>query len=252
MKLAGRVAIVTGGGQGIGREIALGLARAGARVLVTDLNSATAERVAGEINSLGQQATARSLDVRVKSQVDGVVAHTVQEMGRLDIMVNNAGIVHVKPFVEITEQESDEVFAVNVKGVLFGTQAAAREMIKQQSGRIINTSSVAAKFARPMLMAYAASKATVISITRSAALALAPYQVRVNALCPGAVDTAQFEKSRSDLISYGDQGEAIPLSPLGRIGRPEDIAKVAVFLASDDSDYMTGQAINISGGTCMH
>lgn len=252
MKLAGRVAIVTGSGQGIGRGIALELAREGADVVVADLNTATTRAVAGEIDALGRRGLPVSVDVAVRSQVEAMVARTLQWMGKLDIMVNNAGIVHVKPFLEITEQEWDQVFAVNVKGVFFGTQAAAREMIKQRDGRIINTASVAGKFGRPMLMAYAASKAAVISITRSAALALAPYQIKVNALCPGVVDTPQWEKSRTDLRAYGDEGKAIPLSPLGRLGQPEDIAKVAAFLASDGAAYMTGQAINVSGGTCMH
>ena len=258
MQLMGRVAVVTGAGRGIGREIALELARRGADVVVADLDVASAKGVAGEIAALGRRSLPMPVDVAMRSQVDELVERTAQEMGRLDIFVNNAGIVHVKPFLEITEEEWDRVFAVNVKGVLFGTQAAAREMIKQRSGRIINLASIAGKLGRPMLAAYAASKAAVISITRSAALVLAPYGITVNAICPGVVDTQMWEKIDAEMGAYEGKAKGevmrgrIAEIPLGRVEKPEDVARVAAFLASDDSAYMTGQAINVCGGIVMH
>ena len=259
MKLAGRVAIVTGAGRGVGRGIALELALNGANVVVADLNLDTAEAVADEIDSLERNALPLLVDVTVQSQMEAMVAKAVTELGRLDIMVNNAGVGHVKPFLEITEDEWDKVFAVNLKGMLFGMQAAAKAMINQERcGRIVNISSVAGKSGRPVLASYAASKSAVINLTQSAAMALAPHNITVNAICPGVVDTHMGKSVIAQMKAYVDEGKIpeelirIPEAPLGPRAEPEDIAKMAAFLASDDADYITGQSINVDGGRCTH
>ena len=259
MKLAGRVAIVTGAGRGVGRGIALELALNGANVVVADLNLDTAEAVADEIDSLERNALPLLVDVTVQSQMEAMVAKAVTELGRLDIMVNNAGVGHVKPFLEITEDEWDKVFAVNLKGMLFGMQAAAKAMINQERcGRIVNISSVAGKSGRPVLASYAASKSAVINLTQSAAMALAPHNITVNAICPGVVDTHMGKSVIAQMQAYVDEGKIpeelirIPEAPLGPRAEPEDIAKMAAFLASDDADYITGQSINVDGGRCTH
>jgi acetoin reductase-like protein len=259
MKLAGRVAIVTGAGRGVGRGIALELALNGANVVVADLNLDTAEAVADEIDSLERNALPLLVDVTVQSQMCAMVAKAVTELGRLDIMVNNAGVGHVKPFLEITEDEWDKVFAVNLKGMLFGMQAAAKAMINQERcGRIVNISSVAGKSGRPVLASYAASKAAVINLTQSAAMALAPHKITVNAICPCVVDTHMGKSVIAQMQAYVDEGKIpeelirIPEAPLGPRAEPEDIAKMAAFLASDDADYITGQSINVDGGRCTH
>ncbi len=259
MKLAGRVAIVTGAGRGVGRGIAIELARNGANVVVADLNLDTAEAVADEVNALERDARPLLVDVTVQSQMEAMVARAVTDLGRLDIMVNNAGVGHVKPFLEITEDEWDMVFAVNLKGMLFGMQAAAKAMIYQERcGRIVNISSVAGKSGRPVLASYAASKAAVINLTQSAAMALAPHKITVNAICPGVVDTHMGKSVIAKMQAYVDEGKIpeelirIPEAPLGPRAEPEDIAKMAAFLASDDADYITGQSINVDGGRCTH
>jgi acetoin reductase-like protein len=259
MKLAGRVAIVTGAGRGVGRGIALELALNGANVVVADLNLDTAEAVADEVNALERDARPLLVDVTVQSQMCAMVAKAVTELGRLDIMVNNAGVGHVKPFLEITEDEWDKVFAVNLKGMLFGMQAAAKAMINQERcGRIVNISSVAGKSGRPVLASYAASKAAVINLTQSAAMALAPHKITVNAICPCVVDTHMGKSVIAQMQAYVDEGKIpeelirIPEAPLGPRAEPEDIAKMAAFLASDDADYITGQSINVDGGRCTH
>ena len=259
MKLAGRVAIVTGAGRGVGRGIALELARNGANVVVADLNLDTARAVADEINTLGREARPLLVDVTIKSQMDAMAAKAVADLGRLDIMVNNAGVGHVKPFLEITEDEWDKVFAVNLKGMLFGMQAAAKAMINQERrGRIVNISSVAGKSGRPVLAAYAASKSAIINLTQSAAMALAPQEITVNAICPGVVDTHMGKSVIAEMKAYVDEGKIpeelirIPEAPLGPRAEPEDIAKMAAFLVSDDADYITGQSINVDGGRCTH
>lgn len=259
MKLAGRVAIVTGAGRGVGRGIALELVRNGAKVVVADQNLDTAKAVADEINALERNALPLLVDVTVQSQMEAIVAQAVSDVGRLDIMVNNAGVGHVKPFLEITEAEWDKVFAVNLKGMLFGMQTAAKAMIKQERhGRIVNISSVAGKSGRPVLAAYAASKSAVINLTQSAAMALAPHKITVNAICPGVVDTHMGKSVIAKMKAYVDEGKIpeelirIPEAPLGPRADPEDIAKMVAFLASDDADYITGQSINIDGGRCMH
>lgn len=256
--LSGRVAIVTGGGQGIGRAIAIELANRGAHVVVADLDVAAAAAVAAEVEMIGRQSLALHVDVSVQCQVEAMVSNVSRRMGHLDILVNNAGVHAVRPFLDITEQEWDRVLAVNVKGVLFGIQAAARTMIRQGNGRIVNIASISGKQGNPLSTAYAASKAAVISITRSAALALAPHGITVNAVCPGAVRTAMWERIDLDRGRYegAAPGEVLKRRaaqvPLGRLAEPDDVARVAAFLSSDGAGYVTGQAVNVCGGVMMH
>ncbi len=251
-----KVAIVTGAGQGIGRAIALELARNGADVIVADINETQAKIVANQVCSSGRRGLAIPFDAAVRSQVDALVARTIAALGRLDIMVNNAGITgSVRPFLDTTEEEWDRLFAVNTKGVLFGIQAAAREMTRRgQGGRIVNISSVAGKEGRPLLAPYCASKAAVISITQAASKALAPHRITVNAVCPAMIQTSLTETvvDQTDLLKEPETSP-VPVSWLsGPRGEPEDVAKTVAFLASADAAYITGQSINVDGGRVLH
>jgi acetoin reductase-like protein len=258
MRLADKVGIVTGGGRGIGRGIALELARQGAHVVVADLDFKAAGEAAAEIAASGRQSLALAVDVTVRSAVDAMVDSAIRRLGRLDILVNNAGVVSLRPLLEVTEEEWDQLFAVNLKGVLFGIQAAGRVMVQQRSGRIVNLSSIGAKRGSGLMAAYCASKAGVISLTRSAALALASYSITVNAVCPGVVETPMWERVSTAQGHYeGRPAEEVRRRrqaeiPLGRGETPEDVARVVAFLASDDAAYMTGQALNVCGGVVMH
>jgi meso-butanediol dehydrogenase/(S,S)-butanediol dehydrogenase/diacetyl reductase len=258
------VAAVTGGGQGIGRAIALRLASEGAHVAIVDRNEETAGLVADEVVRAGRRSLAVRADVSTRAECERMVNQIVRDLGRLDVMYCNAGVAQAKPIFEISEKDWDQVLAVNVKGVFFTLQASARQMLRQDRsrpggprGKIIPTASIAGRSGgRPMLLHYAASKAAVISMTQSAALALAP-DVTVNALCPGVVETDMW-KTIDEQWSYAEgweQGEAwrrrIAPIPMGRPETPDDVAGVAAFLASADSDYMTGQSINIEGGLVM-
>lgn len=266
--MAGRldnlVALVTGGGQGIGRAIALRLAGEGAHLAIADINESTARQVAAEVTGLGRRSLAIHADVSRKVDCEQMVEQVVQGLGRLDVAYCNAGIGEAKPLFEISEKDWDRMFAVNCRGVFFSLQAAARQMLRQDRfrpggprGKIITTASIAGRYGgRPMLLHYAATKAAVISITQSAALALAP-NVTVNAICPGIVETDLWRTldEQWSRAEGWEQGEAwrqrIATIPMGRPETPDDVAGLAVFLASSDSDYMTGQSINIEGGLVM-
>src|SRR5688572_15883576 len=204
-ELANKSVVITGAGHGIGRAIALEFAKAGAGVTIVDIDDSSAESVAREIRSSGGRALPAQTDVSSKSQIDETLRQHVAEFQQLDILINNAGIAHVKPLLELTEEEWDRVFAVNLKSVLFGTQAAARLMIgRNVSGRIINIASVAGKGGRPLLAAYAASKAAVINFTQSAAHALAPHRISVNCVCPGYVGATLRRIAVGERESYAD------------------------------------------------
>lgn len=258
MRLLGKAAIVTGAGQGIGRAIALAFAREGADVLVADVNPETGARTAAEVRTLDRKGVATRTDVSRLDQIEAMVETAAGTFGRLDILVNNAGVLKVQDLFALGEADWDRTFAVNVKALFFCLQAAARRMREQKSGVIVNIASIAGRAGRPIMVDYAASKAAVISITRSAAIALAPHRIRVNAVCPGIVDTAMWE--HIDEV-WGMQMQGLPKGeqmrrrlqaiPLGRIERPEDVAKAVVFLASDEADYVTGQALNVCGGLEM-
>lgn len=257
MRLENTIVFITGGGRGIGRAIALSVAKEGADVAVNDINHETAAAVVQEIEHLGRRGLVVPGDVTQKAAVTQMVQHVVHTFGRIDVFFNNAGIIQATPFLEISEAEWDRTMTINAKGVFLCGQAVAQQMLKQGKGKIINTSSIASRVGSAYQAAYNASKAAVSSLTKSMALALAPSGITVNALAPGIIDTDMWVYLDERLSTFLNLPPGEPRKrriqqvPLGRQGTPEDIAKVAVFLASSDSDYINGQTINICGGTVM-
>lgn len=253
--LEGKIALITGAASGMGRAMAHGYAAEGAHVVIADLNLDGAEKVVDEIRKAGGAASARALNVADAAASHALVEAIVGEHGRLDILVNNAGIGLIKAVWDTTPDEWDRIFDVNVKGLFFLTQAAAEPMRAQGSGKIINMASVAGRRGEALVTAYCASKATVISITQSVALALAPHGVNVNAIAPGVVDTPYWKEvdkqfgaitGKADGETFKGVAETIPL---GRTSVPSDIVPMAVFLGGAGSDYITGQTFNVEGGT---
>ena len=253
--LEDKSAIVTGAGSGIGRAIALRLARDGARVVVADVSDDNGRKVADEIARAGGQSRFIKVDVRDRQQVQAMVDHAVREFRGLDILVNNAGVGKIIPFFETTEQDWDFMFDVNCKGLLFASQAAARVMVNQgRGGKIVNLASQAGRRGEALVLAYCASKACVISMTQSMALALAPHKINVNAVAPGIVDTPFWEEvdrqfARLNNLPIGEpKRRAVATIPLGRIEQPTDVAGAVAFLCSPDADYITQQTLNVDGG----
>ena len=257
MSLQGKVAIVTGAGRGIGRAIALRLARDGADILACDVDLATAEDTARAVAALGRRSIGIRTDVTRQSETKAMADRALADLGRVDILVNNAGIVQVKSWLDLTDADIDPLFAVNVKGVIYASQAVAPHLMAQRSGRIINIASLAAKLGRPLYAHYSASKAAVVNLTRAMAMHLASYNVTCNSVCPGIVDTKMWEYLDEALgtIEGRAKGETLQQRkttiPLGRLEVPEDVAGVVAFLASDDSAYMTGQSLLVDGGIFM-
>lgn len=246
-ELKDKVAIVTGAGLGIGRGIALSLAKNGVKVVVTDISDEIFE-VVKEIEASGSQGLAVKCDVTDREQVDDAVKRTLEKFGRIDILVNNAGIYPFKSFTEMTEEEWDKVMNVNVKGIFNFTKAVLPKMIEQKYGKIISTSSIAGSIVGyASLVHYSASKAAIFGFTKALALEVAQYGINVNTVCPGAIDTPGTRKGLTE-EAYVQVKKTIPL---GRWGQPEDIANVVVFLASDKSSYITGQCIVADGGTTL-
>ncbi len=255
MRLKDKVAIVTGGAQGIGRAICLRYAEEGAAVVVADVKIEIAQQVAEEIKQAGGKAVAVQVDVRQQDQVQQMVDTAVEQFGGLDILVNNAGVGKIIPFFETTEADWDLMFDINCKGLLWASQAAAKQMIKQgRGGKIVNLASQAGRRGESLVLAYCASKACVISMNQSIALALAEHKINVNALAPGIVDTPfwdEVDKQFARLLDWpvGEPKRRFTASiPLGRIEQPADVAGAAVFLASSDADYITQQCLNVDGG----
>lgn len=255
MKLDGKVAIVTGGARGIGAAIGRRYADEGARVVVADLLEDEAKGLAQEI---GRGALGLRLDVTSGTSIDEVVGRTVDEAGGVDILVNNAGIFEMAPILEITEASFDKQFAVNTKGLLFMLQAAAAQMVKQgRGGKIINFSSQAGRRGEALVAVYCASKAAVISLTQSAGLDLIKHKINVNGIAPGVIDTPMWDHVDAQFAKYenlplGEKKRQVGLAvPYGRMGRPEDMVGAAVFLASDDADYVVAQTLNVDGGNWM-
>jgi 3-oxoacyl-[acyl-carrier protein] reductase len=246
MDLTGKRAVVTGAGQGIGKAIALKLAQQGADVIVDDINPETAQETAEEIKALGRKAVAVVADVSKREEVERLIQTAVQELGGIDILVNNAGIARSNVLTRLKDEQWDEVFNVDLKGVFYCTQAAVPSMMRQRSGKIINISSIYGRIGAIGDANYAAAKSGVVGFTKSIALELARYNINVNAIMPGLVDTALLrgipEKYLKPMI------EEVPLK---RVGKPEDIANVAAFLASEDSSYMTGAILEVTGGWNM-
>ncbi len=246
--LSGKTAIVTGARRGIGRGIVLALAEAGADVVVSDISQEDCQKVVEEIEGLGKRAFAVKCDVTQKSEVDEMVKKTVEEFGKIDILVNNAGIAPLKPFLEISEEEWDKVLDVNLKGYFLCAQAAAREMVKQKSGKIVNIASVAmgqmgVGFAN--LAHYCASKGGVAALTEELCLELTPKGINVNAIAPGVIETPMSEPILADPeVKKG----LLARIPRGRVGQPEDVAHAVVFLSSAEADYISGAVLTVDGG----
>lgn len=258
MTLEGKVALVTGAGQGIGRATALRLAGDGADLVLADLKQETARAVAEEIRALGRRALAVPVDVSNVEQLQAMVDAAVAEFGSIDIAVASAGVVQMKRALELTEADWDRVFRVNCKGLFFTNQLVGRQMVKQGGGAIVNLSSASARGPRPIHVHYAASKAAVISITQSMAAAMAKDGVRVNALCPGIVVTPMWDQIDKEMaegfgIPVGEfRKQRLATIPLGRLETAEDVANAVAFFVSPDAAYITGQTLNVDGGFQMN
>lgn len=254
MRLVRKSAIVTGAGRGIGKATALRFAREGADVLVPDLDSATSEQTAGEIQALGRKGIPMQMDVTRMADIQRMVDTAMRAFGKIDILVNNAGITLVRDPLKLTETEWDLTLGINARGTFFCLQAVAREMVKQKSGVILNAASISGRAGKPMMVDYCASKFAVIGITQGMALALAKYGIRVNAVAPGIVDTVMWEQIDREwgALEGKPPGEMkrtrVAAVPLGRIETPEDVANLYAFLASDEASYITGQTYNVCGG----
>ncbi|MFC1917215.1 SDR family NAD(P)-dependent oxidoreductase [Chloroflexota bacterium] len=248
-KLDGKVAIVTGAGQGVGKAIALTLAREGADILANDLNDPNLEILATEIKDLGRKIKTIVADISMKDDVYRMVDLAIKTFGKLDILVNNAGITRFAPFLDMTEQDWDDVININLKGTFLCSQAVAKDMVVSKYGKIINIASIAGLGALNETQAnYAASKAGVINLTRVMALALGEYGINVNAVAPGAIVTEMGLTRRTPEEYKVFLELRKSQTALHRIGDVQDIANVVLFLASDDSSFMTGQVISSDGG----
>jgi len=243
--LKGKTAIVTGSGRGIGRAIALNMARQGANIVVNDVNLENAQKVVKEIEALGAQAITVKADVTEETQVNAMIASCIDRFGRLDILVNNAGIIQTLPVTEITGDDWDRIMQVNLKGVFLCCKAAMPAMMAQRSGKIINIASVAGKRGGGLLgnSSYSASKGGVIAFTKSLAREVGAYGINVNAITPAFTDTDMTKSIDPEKKAF-----IIKMLPLGRVGQPDDVAGAAVFLASSLSDYMTGEMMDVDGG----
>ena len=245
MRFAGKVAVITGAAQGIGRACAERFLSEGARVVLGDVDAARLARTAAEIGS-PETVLAVPTDVAKKADVDALIAAAVDRFGRIDILVNNAGICPVADFLDFTEEQYDRTLAVNLKGGFLGTQAAARAMIAQgRGGVIINMSSINSGLANPSVAPYAISKGGLNQVTSTAAVALAPHGIRVCGVGPGTIAT---EIIKGAFTERAGMHAILARTPMGRLGEPEEIAGVVAFLASDDASYITGETIYPDGG----
>jgi len=256
-RFKGKVALVTGASRGIGEAIALRFAQEGADVIVT-ADEERVEEVAKVIRASGVRSLSMVVDVRDKGQVESIFDRILKDFGRLDVSVQNAGVITIARIEDLTEEEWDRVFAVNTKGVFICCQAAARIMKTQGFGRIINMASGQARQGRMFTPHYAASKAGVIGLTQSLALELAPYGINVNAVCPGIIMTDMWDyndQQWGNLLGGYSPGEyvrsLVDRVPAKRMGTPEEVAGLVAFLASEDANYITGQAVNVNGGSFM-
>ena len=255
MQLAGKTALITGAARGIGRAFAQAYINEGARVAIADINFSGAQATAAE---LGKAAIAVQLDVTEQASIDACVAETVARLGQIDILINNAAIFSAAPITEISREDYARVVDINVTGTFFTLQAVARHMIDAGiRGKIINMASQAGRRGEPLVAVYCASKAAVISLTQSAGLNLIEHGINVNAIAPGVVDGDHWDGVDAFFAKYEGKapgqkkkevGEAVPY---GRMGRPEDLTGMAVFLASDAADYIVSQCYNVDGGQWM-
>ena len=258
MELQGQVAIVTGAGRGIGRATALELARMGADVVVAELDTDGADKTAALVKDAGRRAAVIPTDVTKRANLAALVERTVAAFGRIDVLVNNAGIYRAAATLNVTEEHWDAIMTINAKAVFFASQAVLPTMIAARRGVIVNLASMAGKVGSRTNLPYNVSKAAVISMTKSLALAHAADGIRVNCVCPGFVETDMWHQvAREQGKLLGQTPEEFTRRraetvPLGRMERPEDVAAVIGFLASPRAGYMTGQALSIDGGLVMH
>lgn len=255
MTLNDQIALVTGAGQGIGKASALAMAQEGAHVAAVDINGQTAEETSSEIMALGRQGLALQADVGDLGAIDRMVRQTIDTFGRVDVLVNNAGVTRRAYIMDLTEEDWDRIHRVNAKGVFFCLQRVAREMIPRRQGVIINIASIAGKgYAGTSNAAYAASKGAVISLTKTAAQQLGQHNITVNAICPGVTNTALSQanlhiRAQEEHVTVEDmQQQRAQAIPIGRANEPEDIAAMAAFLASPGARNITGQSFNVDGG----
>jgi len=254
-RLAGKSALITGAARGIGHHFATAYVAEGARVAIADINGERAQAAADE---LGDQAIAIEMDVTVQDSIDAAIATATEAFGGIDILVNNAAVFSAAPITDIMRDDYQQVFDINVAGTLFTMQAVARHMIERgRGGKIINMASQAGRRGEPLVAVYCATKAAVISLTQSAGLNLIQHGINVNAIAPGVVDGEHWDGVDAFFAKYENKApgqkkrEVGANVPFGRMGRPEDLAGMAVFLASDEADYIVAQTYNVDGGQWM-
>ncbi len=246
MRLEGKKAFITGAAQGIGKAIALGMAKEGADIGVADVNIESAGKTADEIRALGVKSIAIRLDVSRQNEVSSAFEMFTKEFGALDILVNNAGITRDNVLLRMKEEDWDAVLSINLKGSFLCSKEAVKIMAKQRSGRIISISSVVAFMGNPGQVNYSASKAGLIGLTKTIAKEYASRGIRANAIAPGFIQTAM-----TDVLSEAVKEEMKKAIPLGQFGTPEDVTNAVIFLASREADYITGQVLHINGGMYM-
>jgi len=250
--LKNKVAIVTGARRGMGKSHAIKLAKAGAKVVVSDISQEECQSVVDEIKKNGGEGLAVKCDVTKKEEAENMVRAAVDKWGKIDILINNAGICEFKPFLELTEEEWDRTLDINLKGYFLCAQAAAKEMVKQKSGGVmINVASTdmgQVGVGLPFLAHYSASKGGVVALTEALAVELASFNIRVNAIAPGAIDTPIASGQKIDPKIMETMQGIMARIPMRRMGRPEEVSNLVLFLASDASSYMTGSTVVIDGG----
>ena len=258
-RFLGKVVMITGAARGIGRAIALAFAEEKASLALTDKDFEALKETLEEVKKLSPEAKAYEMDVTNSKMVEETVKKILEDFGKIDVLVNNAGVSTMNWFWELTEEEWDFNMNVNAKGVWIVSKYVAPHMIERRKGKIVNVASMAGKLGAPLLAHYSASKFAVVGLTQAMAKELAPYGINVNAVCPGFVKTSMQDREvvwEAKLRGIDDpekvREEYIKMTPLGRLCYPEDVAKVVRFLASEDADFMTGQAINVTGGVCVH
>ena len=248
LELKDKVAIITGARRGMGKSHALKLAKVGAQVVVSDISQEECQSVVDEIKKEKGEAIAVKCDATKKEEVDNMIKAAVDKWGKVDILVNNAGICQFKPFLELTEEEWDRTLNINLKGYFLCAQAAAKEMAKQKSGVIINIASVAMGqqgIGFPNIVHYCASKGGIVGMTEALAVELAPYNIRVNAISPGMIETPMIDPVKQDPKIMEAMLARVPMR---RVGKPEEVSNLVLFLASDVSSYMTGSTVVIDRG----
>jgi 2-hydroxycyclohexanecarboxyl-CoA dehydrogenase len=252
MKLKGKAALVTGGGRGIGRAIALALAQEGAQVAVLDILADNAEAVRREIEALGVKGLALRADLTRRAEVDRAIGEALAQFGQLDIVVNNAGWDKLEPFLESEEPTWDKIIAVNFKSILYVCKAALPHMVERGGGRVINIASDAGRVGSMGEAVYAGTKGAIIAFSKTLAREMARHRITVNVVCPGLTETPLLHGIRDQSPKSAKIIEAVTRAiPLGRVGQPEDIAGAVVYLASPAADFVTGQTLSVSGGLTM-